>query len=120
MRRAVSAKARVSSRRAFEATRQALVARETQVARPSSSYRPMPTQHPRRSLGDLELVAHVARRESRASRGAFAAFARSSRQVETFGFHLARLDVRVPAVGARSDAHKMVWDSRRTRRSNGS
>jgi phosphoenolpyruvate carboxylase len=67
---------------------------------------------PRALLGDLEVIA----RSLAASRGERAGLRQVRaliRQVETFGFHLAKLDVRVPAAWAREAAKAAAGSPRR-------
>jgi phosphoenolpyruvate carboxylase len=52
---------------------------------------------------DLQLV-HASLEENRGQRAGAARVRAVMRQVETFGFHLARLDVRIPAAWVRADA----------------
>ncbi len=91
----------------LEATREAmLAARRTpghEVALPAHAY-----ASPADLVADLELVAQslAAHRGARAGERRVRALVR---QVETFGFHLARLDVRVPAAWVREAACNALW-----------
>jgi len=63
---------------------------------------------PAELLGDLELLA-TSLEENRGSRGGLRNVRALVRQVETFGFHLAKLDVRVGAEWVREAARTSLW-----------
>ncbi len=91
----------------LEATRHALVegrhATPPKLEIPAHAY-----QTPAELLGDLELMARSLA-ESRGERAGLRLVRALSRQVETFGFHLAQLDVRVPAAWVREAARTCLW-----------
>lgn len=95
------------ARARLEATRHALLearhAAATKVTFPAHAY-----ATPAALLADLELVASslVA---NRGRRGGLRSVRALQRQVETFGFHLAKLDVRVPAPWVREAARTALW-----------
>lgn len=91
----------------LEATRHALVdARHAAAAKvdlPAHAY-----AAPRALLADLELMAHSLA-ENRGERAGLRHVRALVRQVETFGFHLAKLDVRVAAAWVREAARTSLW-----------
>jgi len=91
------------------ATRAALVSFREQARRFDA-----PALPPHAYAGPDALLAELAlvRRSLAANKAARAAarVTRVMRQVETFGFHLARLDVRVPAAWMREDAARIVGE----------
>ncbi len=95
------------ARARLEATRQALIeARHAGAAKlemPSYAY-----TDPRELLADLDLIARSLI-ENRGARASVRLVRALTRQVETFGFHLAKLDVRVPAAWVRDAARASLW-----------
>ena len=95
------------ARARLEATRQALVdgrsAHATKVDLPAHAY-----QAPAALLADLELIARSLA-ENRGTRAGLRLVRALERQVETFGFHLAKLDLRVPAAWVRDAARTSLW-----------
>ncbi len=91
----------------LEATRRALIdarhAAATKVDLPAYAY-----AEPRALLAELELLA-TSLIENRGQRAGLRLVRALVRQVETFGFHLAKLDVRVPAAWVREAARTSLW-----------
>jgi phosphoenolpyruvate carboxylase len=95
------------ARARLEATRQALldgrVAGASKLDLPPHAY-----GGPDWLLADLGLMARSLE-ENRGSRAGLRRVRALERQVETFGFHLAKLDVRVPAAWVRDAARRSLW-----------
>lgn len=91
----------------LEATRQALLdarhAGAVKLVAPPHGY-----AEPAALLADLELVA-ASLVENRGARAGLRNVRALQRQIETFGFHLARLDVRVAAAWVRDAARTALW-----------
>lgn len=91
----------------LEATRQALVdARHsavTEITLPPHAY-----ATPGALLADLALIADSLEK-NRGKRAGLRQVRALERQVETFGFHLAMLDIRVPAAWVRDAARSALW-----------
>lgn len=91
----------------LEATRQALVyARNTEST--TLELRAHAYTTPASLLADLQLLA-TSLAENRGRRAGLRLVRGLIRQVETFGFHLAKLDVRVPAAWVRDAARTSLW-----------
>ena len=95
------------ARARLEATRQALldgrVAGASKLDLAAHAY-----GDPAALLADLALMARSLE-ENRGSRAGLRRVRALERQVETFGFHLAKLDVRVPAAWVRDAARRSLW-----------
>ena len=96
------------ARARLEATRRALVdarhaAGHVKVELPAYAY-----QDPAALVADLQLIAQSLD-ENRGARAGVRLVRGLTRQVETFGFHLAKLDVRVPATWVRDAARASLW-----------
>jgi phosphoenolpyruvate carboxylase len=95
------------ARARLEATRQALLDGRHQAAAklalPEHAY-----ADPGALLGDLELMARSLA-ENRGARAGLRLVRGLERQVETFGFHLAKLDVRVSAAWVREATRQSLW-----------
>lgn len=91
----------------LEARRAALVeargAGAPEVHLPAHAYR-----HPSELLADLRIVARSLE-QNRGHRAGLRRVRGLRRQIETFGLHLARLDVRVPAAWVRDAARTALW-----------
>ncbi len=91
----------------LEATRDAIfTARRTKTHEPP--WAPHAYRAPDELVADLELVAASLAR-NKGGRAGERRVRALVRQVETFGFHLARLDVRVPAAWVREAACNALW-----------
>ncbi len=95
------------ARARLEATRQAVLDGRHQAAvkltLPEHAY-----ADPSALLADLELMA-TSLLENRGARAGLRLVRGLERQLETFGFHLAKLDVRVPAQWVRDAARQSLW-----------
>ena len=95
------------ARARLEATRQALLdgrhTGATKLDLPAHAY-----AEPAALLADLELMARSLA-ENRGARAGLRLVRALERQVETFGFHLAQLDIRVPAAWVREAARQSLW-----------
>jgi len=95
------------ARARLEATRQALLDGRHQGAvkltLPEHAY-----ADPTALLADLELMARSLG-DNRGARAGLRLVRGLARQIETFGFHLAKLDVRVPAAWVREAARQSLW-----------
>jgi phosphoenolpyruvate carboxylase len=91
----------------LEATRQAIVdarhAGATRLDLPAHAY-----AEPSALLADLALIA-ASLEGNRGRRAGLRGVRALERQVETFGFHLAKLDIRVPAAWVREAARSALW-----------
>jgi phosphoenolpyruvate carboxylase len=95
------------ARARLEATRQALL--DGRIAGASKLDLPLHAYaEPAALLADLALMARSLE-ENRGSRAGLRRVRALERQVETFGFHLAKLDVRVPAAWVRDAARRSLW-----------
>ncbi|MDB4935105.1 MAG: Phosphoenolpyruvate carboxylase [Labilithrix sp.] len=95
------------ARARLEATRQAFLdgrhAAATKLVLPAQAY-----ADPSALLADLAIMARSLR-ENRGVRAGLRLVRALERQVETFGFHLAKLDVRVPAAWVREATRTSLW-----------
>ena len=95
------------ARARLEATRQALIdgrhARAGKLDLPAHAY-----AEPAALLADLALMARSLA-DHRGARAGLRQVRALERQVETFGFHLAQLDIRVPAAWVREAARQSLW-----------